>query len=117
MTDPLISTWASNTMGRTPEKRAISVAFVNVLGQVGNIIAPVSGKRHLFRHDHSADQQYFFLPEEETTGYRLAFILMMCMAVLAITSALGLKLYLTRSNRKLLRRSQEQGTVYQPYLT
>ena len=39
--DPLISTWASNTMGRTPEKRAISVAFVNVLGQVGNIIAPV----------------------------------------------------------------------------
>ena len=42
---------------------------------------------------------------------------MMCMAVLAITSALGLKLYLTRSNRKLLRRSQENGTVYQPYLT
>lgn len=42
LADPLISTWASNTMGRTPEKRAVSVAFVNVLGQVGNIIAPAS---------------------------------------------------------------------------
>lgn len=27
-------------MGRTPEKRAVSVAMVNVLGRVGNIIAP-----------------------------------------------------------------------------
>jgi cytochrome c-type biogenesis protein CcmE len=61
--------------------------------------------------------QYFFLDHEESIGYRLAFILMMCMAVMAIASAMGLKLYLTRSNRKLFRRSQENGTVYQPYLT
>ena len=40
--NPLISTWTSNTMGRTPEKRAISVAAVNVLGQVGNIIGACS---------------------------------------------------------------------------
>lgn len=96
--NPLISTWTSNTMGRTPEKRAVSVAMVNVLGQVGNIIAP-----------------YFFLPEEEP-GYRLAFILMMVMAVIACSSAMGLKLYLTRSNKKLYRKALEQGTVYNPYI-
>lgn len=85
-------------MGRTPEKRAVSVAMVNVLGQIGNIIAP-----------------YFFLPEQEP-GYRLAFILMMVMAVIACTSAMGLKYYLTRSNRKLYRRALENGTVYNPYI-
>lgn len=96
--NPLISTWTSNTMGRTPEKRAVSVAMVNVLGQIGNIIAP-----------------YFFLPSEEP-GYRLAFILMMVMAVMAISGAMSLKLYLTRSNKKLYRRALEQGTVYNPYI-
>lgn len=38
--NPLVSTWTSSTMGRTPEKRAVSVAFVNVLGQIGNVIGP-----------------------------------------------------------------------------
>lgn len=96
--NPLISTWTSSTMGRTPEKRAISVAFVNVLGQVGNLIAP-----------------YFFLESEEP-GYRLAFILMMVMAAIACTSAMGLKYYLHRSNRKLYRRAIAEGGVYQPYV-
>lgn len=97
--NPLISTWTSNTMGRTPEKRAISVAFVNVLGQVGNIIAP-----------------YFFVESDEPV-YRLAFILMMVMALIACSSAMGLKLYLIRSNKKLHKRASENGTVYQPYIT
>ena len=86
-------------MGRTPEKRAIALATINVLGQIGNIISP-----------------YFFLESQEPV-YRLAFIMMMVMACLAIASALLLKLWLTRSNRKLYRRAQENGTVYQPYVT
>lgn len=97
--NPLISTWTSNTMGRTPEKRAISVAFVNVLGQVGNIIAP-----------------YFFVSGDEPR-YQLAFILMMVMALIACSSSMGLKLYLARSNRKLYKRALESGGVYQPYIT
>ncbi|EJT76832.1 hypothetical protein GGTG_06746 [Gaeumannomyces tritici R3-111a-1] len=97
--NPLISTWTSNTMGRTPEKRAISVALVNVLGQIGNLIAP-----------------YFFVESEEPV-YRLAFILMMVMAIIAIMSAMGLKLYLGRSNKKLYRRAVQNETVYNPYLT
>ena len=72
--------------------------MVKVLGQIGNIIAP-----------------YFFLSHEEP-GYRLAFILMMVMAVIGVTSAMGLKVYLTRSNKKLYRRALEQGTVYNPYI-
>lgn len=97
--NPLISTWTSNTMGRTPEKRAISVAFVNVLGQVGNIIAP------------------YFFQEEDSPRYQLAFILMMVMAVIACSSAVGLKFYLIRSNKKLYKRATENNTVYQPYIT
>ncbi|KAF4983049.1 hypothetical protein FZEAL_1449 [Fusarium zealandicum] len=65
--NPLISTWTSSTMGRTPEKRAISVAMVNVLGQIGNLIAP-----------------YFFVDSDEPR-YQLAFIMMMVMAFIACT--------------------------------
>lgn len=97
--NPLISTWTSNTMGRTPEKRAISVAAVNVLGQIGNIIAP-----------------YFFVEADEPR-YQLAFILMTVMAYIACSSAVGLKLYLRRSNKKLEKRATENNTVYQPYIT
>lgn len=86
-------------MGRTPEKRAISVAAVNVLGQIGNIIAP-----------------YFFVETDEPR-YQLAFILMTVMGYIACSSAIGLKLYLRRSNKKLEKRATENNTVYQPYIT
>ncbi|KAH6695843.1 major facilitator superfamily domain-containing protein [Plectosphaerella plurivora] len=92
--NPLISTWTSNTMGRTPEKRAVS----NVLGQIGNVIAP-----------------YFFIDSDEPR-YQLAFILMMVMALIACTSAMGLKIYLGRSNKKLYREAVRNGTPYQPYV-
>ena len=97
--NPLISTWTANTMGRTPEKRAVSVAFVNVLGQVGNIIAP-----------------YFFVGDDEPR-YQLAFILMMVMALIACSSAMGLKFYLMRSNKKLYKRAVDNNVPYQPYIT
>ncbi|KAL0942079.1 major facilitator superfamily transporter [Colletotrichum truncatum] len=96
--NPLISTWTSNTMGRTPEKRAISVALVNVLGQIGNLIAP-----------------YFFEDSDEPR-YRLAFIMMMVMGLIACASAMGLKFYLYQSNKKLYRTAVRNGTVYQPYV-
>ncbi|GKT50998.1 putative transporter [Colletotrichum spaethianum] len=96
--NPLVSTWTSNTMGRTPEKRAISVALVNVLGQIGNLIAP-----------------YFFVESDEPR-YRLAFIMMMVMGMFACASAMGLKFYLYRANRRLYREAVRNGTVYNPYV-
>ncbi|KAK0381923.1 hypothetical protein CLIM01_00698 [Colletotrichum limetticola] len=96
--NPLISTWTSNTMGRTPEKRAISVALVNVLGQIGNLIAP-----------------YFFVDSDEPR-YRLAFIMMMVMGLIACTSAISLKFYLYKANQRLYREAVRNGSVYNPYV-
>ena len=86
-------------MGRTPENRAVSVAIVNVLGQIGNIIAP-----------------YFFV-ESDRPRYQLAFILMMVFAFLACSCAAALKLGLVRANKKLYREAVEEDKAYQPYLT
>ncbi|KAL2872972.1 hypothetical protein SGCOL_011896 [Colletotrichum sp. CLE4] len=96
--NPLISTWTSNTMGRTPEKRAISVALVNVLGQIGNLIAP-----------------YFFVDSDEPR-YRLAFIMMMVMGLIACASAMGLKFYLYKANQRLYQEAVRNGSVYNPYV-
>ncbi len=41
---PLLNTWITTTLGRTPEKKAVSVAVINVLGQIGNFIAPYVSK-------------------------------------------------------------------------
>lgn len=97
--NPLISTWVSSTMGRTPENRAVSVALCNVLGQVGNVIAP-----------------YFFRDRDEPR-YQLAFILMMVCAAVAVTAALTLKFHMKRLNRRLYEKALLEGTVYQPYVT
>lgn len=97
--NPLIMGMVAGTMGKTPEKRAVSVAIVNVLSQIGNFIAP-----------------YFFLESQEP-GYQLAFILMMVMGLLSVSSALALKFYLIRSNKRLYRQAMENGTAYQPYVT
>lgn len=96
--NPLVSTWTASTMGRTPAKRAVSVAMVNVLGQIGNVVAP------------------YFFDEGDEPRYRMAFILMMVMALVACTSAMTLKWYLGRSNKKLYRQAIEEGRPYQPYV-
>lgn len=41
---------------------------------------------------------------------------MMVMAVIACVSAMGLKIYLGRSNKKLYREAVRNGTPYQPYV-
>ncbi|CEI38435.1 hypothetical protein FVEN_g12138 [Fusarium venenatum] len=96
--NPLIQTWLSTTLARTPEKKAVSVALCNVLSQIGNVIAP-----------------FFFIDSDEPR-YRLAFILMFLMGSLCITFALTLKYCLWRENKRLYREAQENGTPYMPYL-
>ncbi|KAL2204284.1 MFS general substrate transporter [Sarocladium strictum] len=97
--NPLIQTWVTSTLGRTPEKKATSVALCNILSQIGNVIAP-----------------FFFIDSDEPR-YRLAFILMFLMGGLCISFALALKFSLWKENKKLYREAQENGTPYQPFLT
>lgn len=94
---PLLHTWTAITLSRTPEKKAVSIAVVNVLGQIGNFVAP-----------------YFFIEDDEPR-YQLAFILMAVMGALSISMAMLLKWCLSRSNKKLLARARETNTAYSPY--
>ena len=96
--NPLTSTWCSSTMSKTPEKRAASVALFNILGQIGNFVAP-----------------YFFVEDDEPR-YQLAFIMMMVMAGMTVSAALVLKFVLRRANRKIYEKAVREGSVYQPYV-
>jgi hypothetical protein len=60
--------------------------------------------------------QYFYRQEEEP-GYRFAFIMMTVMSFVGAGMATLLMLWLRRSNRKLFKRAQANGTHYQPYIT
>jgi predicted MFS family arabinose efflux permease len=96
--NPLINTWISSTLSRSPEKKATSIAVNNILGQIGNVIAP------------------FFFVDSDEPRYRLAFILMFLMAGLCIASAMALKFSLWRENKRLLRIAMQNGTPYQPFI-
>lgn len=96
--NPLINTWITSTLSRTPEKKATSVAVNNILGQIGNVIAP------------------FFFVDSDEPRYFMAFILMFVMAGLCVASAMALKYSLWRENKKLLREAMQSGTAYQPYI-
>jgi len=96
--NPLIQTWVTSTLARTPEKKATSVALNNILSQIGNVIAP-----------------FFFIDSDEPR-YLVAFILMFVMGGLCISSALTLKFCLWRENKRLYREAVQNGTAYHPYL-
>ncbi|KAI7285559.1 MFS general substrate transporter [Hortaea werneckii] len=99
ISNSLVMSWVTGVMGRTPETRAVSVAIINVLGQIGNIIAP-----------------YFFV-ESDRPRYQLAFIMMMVFALLCVSCAMILKIGLVRSNKRLWREAVAEEKAYQPYLT
>lgn len=96
--NPMIYTWLVTTLGRTPEKRATAIPVVNVLGQIGNLIAP------------------YFFPDRDEPRYLMAFLLMMGFGVVCIFFLMLLKWCLWRSNKKLLARAEEEGTIYTPYV-
>ena len=96
--NPLIQTWISGTLAKNPEKKTTSIAVNNILGQLGNVMAP-----------------YFFVATDEPR-YLMAFILMFVMAALCVAGAMLLKWCLWRENKKLLKYALENGTPYNPYL-
>jgi hypothetical protein len=97
--NPLIMGYVSGALAKTPEKRAVSVALCNLLSQIGNFTAP-----------------FMFVAKEEPR-YISAFIGMMAFGLSSSACAIVLKIWLTRSNKRLLREAQRNGTVYQPYAT
>jgi hypothetical protein len=72
---------------------------VNILGHIGNIISP------------------YFFRENERPVCTTAFVLMLVFGVLSFATAMGTKFYLKRLNRKLRRRTEETGEVFNPYTT
>ncbi|KAK1980694.1 major facilitator superfamily transporter [Colletotrichum cereale] len=85
------------TLGRTPEKRATAIPVINVLGQIGNVIAP------------------YFFPDRDEPRYLMAFLLMMGFAAVGVAFCGLLKFFLIRSNKRLWAKAQEDGTAYNPY--
>lgn len=57
-----------------------------------------------------------FVSSEEPR-YISAFIGMMAFGLASSACAVAMKFWLTRSNKRLLREAQQNGTVYQPYVT
>lgn len=96
--NPLVNVWITGTLSKTPEKRAVAVALINVLGQIGNFIAP------------------YFFDDGDEPRYQRAFILMLMFGALAIICALTLKFFLHRSNKRLAEKALREGTVYNPYI-
>ncbi|KAG9496420.1 hypothetical protein J7337_013008 [Fusarium musae] len=97
--NPLIMGYVSGALAKTPEKRAASVALCNLLSQIGNFTAP-----------------FMFVTKEEPR-YISAFIGMMAFGLTSSACAIVMKIWLSRSNKRLLREAQQNGTVYQPYVT
>ena len=95
----LIYSWAISSLSATPEKRAAAGAIVNILGHIGNIISP------------------YFFRENERPVYTTAFVLMLVFGVLAFAMSMGTKFYLKLQNKKLRKRTDETGEVFNPYTT
>ncbi|TLS24616.1 hypothetical protein PpBr36_08881 [Pyricularia pennisetigena] len=89
---PLFS-WASSTLGETPQERACALAIVNLIGQLGNIVSP-----------------YFFPPEDGPRFLMANMLMMMCSAIVVVASAV-MKVMLKRANAELLRNNPE-AVVY-----
>ncbi|KAI6369721.1 hypothetical protein MCOR31_004976 [Pyricularia oryzae] len=94
----LVYTWAVSTLGTTPEKRAAAGAIVNIFGHLGNVVSP------------------YFFRDEELPVYRTAFILMLVFGATAFAIAFATKMFLKYHNKKLRKRSDETGEVYNPYI-
>ena len=93
----LVYTWASATLNQTPEKRACATALINTIAQLGNIWSP------------------YFFRSQDSPRYVLAMLLMMAFSVIALCTALFMKVVLKKDNEKLCRAAEEDGTLAKLY--
>lgn len=83
--------WVTSTVQETPEKKAVTIAIVNVLGGVGAIYGP------------------FFFREGDAPGYRLAFGLLAGCAVVDTICVFLMRQWLQRLNRTLKEKARTEG--------
>lgn len=79
----LVYSWAADTLNQTPEKKAAATSLVNVIAQIGTIVAP-----------------YFFIPNEEPR-YLVAMILLLVSSLLNAVMSIVMKQDLKRANKRL----------------
>lgn len=83
--------WVTSTIQETPEKKAVAIAIVNVLGGVGAVYGP------------------FFFREGDAPGYRMAFGLLAGCASVDAACVFGMRQLLQKMNLALRRRAEVEG--------
>jgi hypothetical protein len=78
--------WNSNVINRPPAKRAVSLAFMNSIGNAASIWTPFT---------------YISAPEGETSYYRLALGIDVGLLVVAAIGAIILRSMMVKMNREL----------------
>ena len=110
-------TWVSNSFPRPPSKRAVAVALVNALSQIGNIagswvasyspIYTLSVNAHCW---HLPLHRYVW-PSAWGPTYRNSYAICIATAGCSITMCYIFRLHLAYLNRQLDREEQEKGVV------
>lgn len=83
--------WITSTIQETPEKRAVAIAAINVVGGVGAIYGP------------------FFFPTRDKPGYKLAFGVLAGFVVVDIICIFAMRRLLKKANRALQARAMSGG--------
>jgi len=83
--------WVANSIQETPEKKAVGIAIVNVLGGLGSIWAP------------------FLFRGQDAPVWRLAFGVLSGFVVIDVCCCLLMRQVLKRMNEKLRREAVESG--------
>lgn len=91
---PIILSWIPATLGQTPEKKAVALSLVNVLGNAAYIYGA------------------YLWPEGDSPKYSIGFSSMVAFAVGGIACVWVMKSWLMHLNRKLKRQREDSRPVY-----
>lgn len=85
--------WITSTIQETPEKRAVAIAIVNVVGGLGAIYSP------------------FLFRARDKPGYRMAFGMLAAFVVVDVVCIFGMRWLLKNANRVLKENVMSEGKV------
>lgn len=86
--------WVSATLGQTPEKKAVSLSLVNVVSMASFIYTP------------------YLYPNSDAPKYVIAMSSNACFAFVSIAAAWAMKVWLTRTNKKLKQQDPSNNVLY-----
>lgn len=105
--------WLSNTFPSPPAKRAVALAFINSVSQLGNVSGSCVSFLHLFGV-LTSPCRYVWQPVWGPT-FRNSFVICIMAAASAISMSYILKLRLTAMNKKLRREEVARGDTIQGF--